>query len=159
MAVIPFGVVGAVVGHLFMGLNMSMMSAFGIVALTGVVVNSSLVLVHSVNRKREMGDPLVRAVSDAGVARFRPIVLTTMTTFAGLSPLLMEQRLGAKFLIPMATSLAFGVLFATAISLFLIPAGYVILDDLRRLFGGKDADSDEPNAAVRDISEARSYAR
>jgi multidrug efflux pump subunit AcrB len=163
MSVIPFGVVGAVAGHLIMGINMSMMSVFGIVALTGVVVNSSLVLVHYINRRREMGDPLVRAVRDAGVARFRPIVLTTMTTFSGLTPLLLEQSMGAKFLIPMATSLAFGVLFATSISLFLLPAGYVILDDLqglvRRVRAGKP-DHEEPAAPspVRDIAEARTLA-
>lgn len=161
MSVIPFGVVGAVVGHLIMGINMSMMSAFGIVALTGVVVNSSLVLVHYINRRREMGDPLLRAVRDAGVTRFRPIVLTTMTTFSGLTPLLMERSMGAQFLIPMATSLAFGVVFATAISLFLLPAGYVILDDLQSLLKRFRSGRPElaPNSPVREITEARTLAR
>ena len=130
MAVIPFGLVGALGGHIVMGLGFSVMSLFGIVALSGVVVNSSLVLVHCVNDLRASGASLRDAVRAAGRARFRPIVLTTVTTFAGLTPLLLERRLGAQFLIPMATSLAFGVVFATVISLFLVPAAYCILDDL-----------------------------
>ena len=131
MAVIPFGLVGAIAGHLIMGAGFSMMSVFGVVALSGVVVNSSLVLVHHVNQRRDEGLPIAEAVRDAGVARFRPILLTSLTTFAGLSPILLERNMGAHFLIPMATSLAFGVAFATAISLFLLPASYLILEDLR----------------------------
>ncbi|MGH0036636.1 MAG: efflux RND transporter permease subunit [Myxococcota bacterium] len=130
MAVIPFGLVGAIAGHLLMGMNLSMMSVFGVVALTGVVVNASLVLVHYVNTRREAGDPLEVAVHNAGVARFRPIVLTSLTTFAGLTPLLFERSVSAAFLIPMATSLAFGVAFATVISLFLVPSAYLVLEDL-----------------------------
>ena len=133
MAVIPFGLVGAIAGHVLMGLEFSMMSLFGVVALSGVVVNSSLVLVDSVNRRRLAGASRVDALRAAGSARFRPIVLTSLTTFAGLTPLLMEDRLGARFLIPMATSLAFGVLFATAISLFLLPSAYLVLEDLKGL--------------------------
>lgn len=142
MAVIPFGLVGAIVGHLLMGLEFSMMSLFGVVALSGVVVNSSLVLVDSVNRRRSDGVALLDALRGAGVSRFRPIVLTSLTTFAGLTPLLLEDRLGARFLIPMATSLAFGVVFATAISLFLLPSAYLVLEDLqswRRRRGSKHA--------------------
>jgi lactate dehydrogenase-like 2-hydroxyacid dehydrogenase len=135
MAVIPFGLVGAIVGHLFMGLfseiTFNMMSVFGVVALSGVVVNASLVLVHYVNGCRERGQELREAVRQAGVARFRPIVLTSLTTFAGLIPLLSERSVSAQFLIPMATSLGFGVLFATLISLFLVPASYVVLDDVK----------------------------
>jgi multidrug efflux pump subunit AcrB len=130
MAVIPFGLVGAIVGHVIMGLEFSMMSLFGVVALSGVVVNSSLVLVDGVNRRRAEGSALLEAVGAASVSRFRPIVLTSLTTFAGLTPLLLEDRLGARFLIPMATSLAFGVIFATAISLFLLPSAYLVLEDL-----------------------------
>jgi multidrug efflux pump subunit AcrB len=130
MAVIPFGLVGAIGGHLLMGMNLSMMSVFGVVALTGVVVNASLVLVHYVNARREAGDAIEVAVRNAGEARFRPIVLTSLTTFAGLTPLLFERSVSAAFLIPMATSLAFGVAFAALISLFLVPASYLILDDL-----------------------------
>ncbi len=135
MAVIPFGLVGAIGGHLLLGMNLSMMSVFGVVALSGVVVNASLVLVHYVNEGRRAGVPLDEAVRNAGVARFRPIALTSLTTFMGLMPLLLERSLSAQFLIPMATSLAFGVLFATVISLFLVPSAYVILEDLRSLLG------------------------
>ena len=103
-----------------------------VVALSGVVVNSSLVLVHYVNQRRNAGKPVAEAVRDAGVARFRPIVLTSLTTFAGLTPLLSEGSVSAKFLIPMATSLAFGVVFASSISLFLVPSLYMILEDAKR---------------------------
>ncbi len=137
MAVIPFGLVGAILGHFIMGLfgsiTFNMMSVFGVVALSGVVVNASLILVHYVNACRDRGQPLEEAVREAGCARFRPVVLTSLTTFAGLLPLLAERSVSAQFLIPMATSLAFGVIFATGISLFLVPASYVILEDLKSL--------------------------
>ena len=110
--------------------NFSMMSIFGFVALTGVVVNSSLVLVHYINEQRAKGIALEEAVRDAGVARFRPIVLTSITTFVGLAPILRETSVSAQFLIPMATSLGFGVVFGSAISLFLVPCAYIILEDL-----------------------------
>jgi multidrug efflux pump subunit AcrB len=131
MAVIPFGLVGAIAGHLIMRMNLSMMSIFGVVALSGVVVNSSLVLVHYVNQRRNEGIALSDAVRAAGVARFRPIVLTSLTTFAGLTPLLLEGSVSAQFLIPMAISLAFGVVFASSISLFLVPSLYLILEDVK----------------------------
>jgi multidrug efflux pump subunit AcrB len=147
MAVIPFGLVGAIFGHWFMyfvrelftdwTFNYSMMSVFGVVALTGVVVNSSLVLVHYVNRRRADGVPLEDAVREAGVARFRPIVLTSLTTFAGLTPMLRETSVSAQFLIPMATSLGFGVLFGSAISLLLVPSLYLVGEDVARLVRGK----------------------
>ncbi len=108
-----------------------MFSMIGIVALTGVVVNDSLVMVSYVNENRAAGVPLMRAVREAGIARFRPILLTSLTTFAGLTPLMMERSVQAQFLIPMAISLAFGVIFATAISLVLVPALYVIMEDFR----------------------------
>ena len=137
MAVIPFGLVGAIGGHffmrLFMPMNLSMMSVFGIVALSGVVVNDSLVLVHYINKCRSEGASIQEAVRKAGVARFRPILLTSITTFAGLTPLLTERSVTAQFLIPMATSLAFGVVFATVISLVLVPCLYIIIDDLGQL--------------------------
>jgi multidrug efflux pump subunit AcrB len=137
MAVIPFGVVGAIAGHffmrLFMPMNLSMMSVFGLVALSGVVVNDSLVLVHYINQRRGEGAAIQEAVRQAGVARFRPIMLTSITTFAGLSPLLAERSVTAQFLIPMATSLAFGVMFATVISLLLVPCLYIIIDDVDQL--------------------------
>ena len=154
MAVIPFGLVGAVIGHLIMGLGISMMSIFGIVALSGVVVNSSLVLVHYVNTRRAAGDPLEEAVRVAGVARFRPIVLTSLTTFAGLAPLLTERTVSAQFLLPMASSLAFGVLVATAISLFLVPSLYLILEDIARLLGRGNAEGARAAAPLRPVRSA-----
>jgi multidrug efflux pump subunit AcrB len=148
MAVIPFGVVGALAGHLIMGKNLSMMSVFGVVALSGVVVNASLVLVHYVNGRRAAGAPLVVAVCEAGVARFRPIVLTSLTTFAGLSPLLFEKSLSAQFLIPMAISLGFGVLFATLISLFLVPSAYIMLEDVKDWMRRDGSEEPQPLADV-----------
>jgi multidrug efflux pump subunit AcrB len=131
MSVIPFGTVGAILGHAIMGWDVVFFSVLGMVALAGVVVNSSLVIVHFVNRKRDEGLPFMEAVSEAGVARFRPIVLTSVTTFVGLVPLMLEANPQATMLIPMAISLGYGVLFASAITLFLVPSLYVVLDDLR----------------------------
>ncbi|MGJ8673856.1 efflux RND transporter permease subunit [Rubritalea sp.] len=135
MSVIPFGIVGAVWGHIFMGMDLSIMSMCGVVALAGVVVNDSLVLVEYVNRHRdEEGDPL-EAVWNAGARRFRPIILTSLTTFVGLMPMLTETDMQARFLIPMAVSLGFGILFATAITLILVPSVYLMLEDVKRLVG------------------------
>jgi multidrug efflux pump subunit AcrB len=134
MTAIPFGIVGATWGHLLMGLDFSMFSLIGLVALSGVVVNDSLVLVDYVNRRRREGMDLYQAVAKAGVARLRPVLLTSLTTFAGLTPLIFEKSTQAQFLIPMAVSLGFGILFATAITLLLIPINYLILEDARRLF-------------------------
>ncbi len=134
MSVIPFGLIGAVLGHVLMGMNLTMLSIFGVIALTGVVVNDSLVLVDFVNRAVRSGRPLVDAVRQAGVVRFRPILLTSLTTFAGLTPLLLERSLQAQFLKPMAAALGFGVLFATPIVLILVPAQYLILHDLIGVF-------------------------
>lgn len=131
MSAIPFGLVGAVWGHVLMGMDLSILSGFGIVALAGVVVNDSLVMVDFVNRARASGLPLAQAIRQAGVARFRPIILTSLTTFAGLTPLLLEKSLQAQFLIPMGISLAFGVLFATLITLILVPSIYYILEDIK----------------------------
>jgi multidrug efflux pump subunit AcrB len=135
MAAIPFGLVGAIWGHLLIGLDLTILSMFGLVALTGVVINDSLVMVDFINRHVRRSSDLVKAVREAGAARFRPILLTSLTTFAGLSPLMMERSMQARFLIPMAVSLAFGVLFATLISLILVPAGYLIIEDLKALPG------------------------
>ena len=135
MSAIPFGLVGAVAGHLIMGHNLSLLSLMGMVGLTGVVVNDSLVLIDAANRMREEGVSVKEAVIRAGELRFRAIILTSLTTFAGLTPIIMERSLQAQFLIPMAVSLGFGVLFATGITLLLIPCGYVILDDFQRLLG------------------------
>jgi multidrug efflux pump subunit AcrB len=155
MAAIPFGLVGAIWGHIVMGLDVTMMSMFGLVALTGVVVNDSLVMVDFINRARKVhedvgskvrqagGQPLDRhefesaglqlAIREAGGNRFRPILLTSLTTFFGLAPLMLERSMQAAFLVPMAVSLAFGVLFATFITLILVPTAYLILDDVHRM--------------------------
>ena len=135
MSVIPFGLVGAILGHFFFLRPFSILSLIGCLALTGVIVNDSLVLVDYINRQRQAGKRLLEAVWEAGAARFRPILLTSLTTFAGLAPILFEGSLQAQFLIPMATSLAFGVLFATAITLLLVPCFYLILEDILRMGG------------------------
>lgn len=142
MSVIPFALVGAILGHLLMmrlGLlsGLAMMSVTGFIAAAGVVVNSSLVLVHNVNDRRAKGQSIREAAREAAVSRFRPIVLTSLTTFAGLSPLMLNQSVQAQFLVPMAVSLAFGVLFATVATLLVVPAGYLILDDLGGLRRGR----------------------
>ena len=134
MIVIPFGLIGAIGGHILMGQPMSILSVLGFVALAGVVVNDSLVLVDFINHERKEGKPLRLAIEDAGAQRFRPIILTSLTTFAGLLPVLFETSLQAQFLIPMAISLSFGVLFATFITLLLVPAFYSILEDIRERF-------------------------
>ena len=164
MSAIPFGLVGAVWGHVLLGLNVSIMSMFGLVALTGVVVNDSLIMVDFINRARSAhagvgrlvrqagGVPadrqdfetagLTLAVREAGAHRFRPILLTSLTTFFGLAPLMWNRSLDASFMVPMAVSLGFGVLFATGITLVLVPTAYMILDDagrtMRRVFGGHE---------------------
>jgi len=137
MAAIPFGIVGGIAGHLIMGYSLSIMSMFGIVALSGVVVNDSLLLIDHINRMRHHGMDLMEAVMVSGRRRFRPILLTSLTTFFGLSPMILENSLQAKFLIPMAISLAFGVLFATGITLLLIPTLYVVLERLKQRMGMK----------------------
>jgi multidrug efflux pump subunit AcrB len=134
MLVIPFSTIGAILGHSILGMTLSMMSILGMLALAGVAVNDSLVLVHWINKKRNEGLSTLDAARTAGAARFRPILLTSLTTFFGLSPLLLEKSTQAQFLIPMAVSLGFGILYATLLSLILIPSAYVILDDFKRAF-------------------------
>jgi multidrug efflux pump subunit AcrB len=133
MSVIPFGAVGAVIGHVVMGWPLIITSIFGIIALAGVVVNSSLVLVDYVNRQRRKGVPVLTAVRRAGVVRFRPILLTSSTTFVGLMPLMLMDDPATAFIVPMAISLGWGVLFATFITLFLVPSLYLIMEDLGQL--------------------------
>ncbi|MCV2883945.1 efflux RND transporter permease subunit [Aestuariibacter sp. AA17] len=137
MSVIPFGIVGAIVGHLLLGHAVSVLSICGIIALTGVVVNDSLIMVDFVNRARREGLNTVDAAIQAGTQRFRAIVLTSLTTFMGLLPIIFERSLQAQIVIPMAISLAFGILFATVITLLLVPSLYVILDDIRKVFSRK----------------------
>jgi multidrug efflux pump subunit AcrB len=152
MSVIPLGFVGAVWGHVIMGLNLTMLSLFGLVALTGVVVNDSIVLVHHVNRRRAQGASAYNAVLEAGLTRFRPILLTSLTTFAGLTPLLLEKSVQAKFMVPMAVSLGFGVVFATFITLVLVPSVYMILEDFKTLtfkvLGRRDIETTDPSISA-----------
>lgn len=129
MSVIPFGAIGAIFGHFIMGADLVFFSILGIIALSGVVVNASLVLVITINRLREEGMGMVDAVSRAGMMRFRPIFLTSVTTFIGLVPLMVTANPATFFIVPMAISLSFGVLFATIITMFLVPALYLILAD------------------------------
>ncbi|RMH03273.1 MAG: efflux RND transporter permease subunit [Planctomycetota bacterium] len=133
MSAIPFGFVGAVWGHVLMGMNLAIFSVIGLTALAGVVVNDSLVLLDYINRLRAEGMPLAEAIPVAGRRRFRPILLTTLTTFLGLTPLLLEKSMQARFLIPMAVSLGFGVVFATFITLVLVPCLLLAATDLGRL--------------------------
>ncbi|MFN3197191.1 MAG: efflux RND transporter permease subunit [Bradymonadia bacterium] len=138
MSVIPFGLVGAVVGHMVLGYDLSIISMFGIVALAGIVVNDSLILVVSINEMRDEGMSPYEAVVAGGARRFRPILLTSLTTFFGLMPMIFEPSVQARFLIPMAISLGFGVLFVTFIVLIIVPAIYCILEDVRGLLGLED---------------------
>jgi len=131
MVSIPFGIVGAIFGHLLMGYSLSVMSLFGIVALTGVVVNDSLVLIDFANRQRAKGKNPHDAIHTAAINRFRPILLTSLTTFGGLTPIMLETARQARFMIPMAISLGFGVLFATLITLILVPCFYLVVEDLK----------------------------
>ena len=169
LAAVPFALVGAIWGHIAMGLDVTLMSMLGVVALSGVVVNDSLLMVDVINRERDSGrgapqageGPAARrrfdaarlqlAIREAGTKRFRPIVLTSVTTFVGLVPLMMERDIQAMFVVPMAVSLAFGVLFATCVTLILVPVAYLILHDIqeiaRFLFARSDAPAEPPAAA------------
>lgn len=131
MSAIPFGIIGAIYGHILMGYSLSLMSMMGMVALSGVVVNDSLVLIDYANKQKLSGKTSRTAVIRAGVRRFRPVLLTTITTFGGLAPMIFETSRQARFMIPMALSLGFGILFATVITLMLIPCLYLCFDDLR----------------------------
>jgi multidrug efflux pump subunit AcrB len=137
MSVIPFGLVGAIIGHMVLGKAISVLSICGIIALSGVVVNDSLIMVDFVNRARKEGRSLMDAVLNAGTERFRAIILTSLTTFIGLMPIIFERSLQAQIVIPMAISLAFGILFATVITLILVPSLYIVLDDFKGIIRGK----------------------
>ncbi len=141
MSIIPFSPAGAIVGHWIMGMNLTILSLMGMLALTGVVVNDSLVLVDYINKRRQQGMALLEAVTRAGMVRFRPVLLTSLTTFVGLMPLIFEKSTQAQFLIPMAVSLGFGIMLATFMTLFLIPVNYLLLEDaivrVRKWFGMK----------------------
>lgn len=133
MFVIPFGLVGAIIGHIILSKTLSISSGMGMLALSGVVVNDSLVLVDYINKKRADGVALIEAVTSAGAARFRAVWLTSLTTFGGLLPLIFEKSTQAQFLIPMGISLGFGILFATLITLLLVPINYLLLEDLKAI--------------------------
>ncbi|MGB5257106.1 MAG: efflux RND transporter permease subunit [Woeseiaceae bacterium] len=134
MSVIPFGIIGAVIGHIVMGRSISMFSLFGLVALAGVVVNDSLIMVDFINKARAEGVALKKAVIESGTLRFRAIILTSFTTAAGLMPIMTEGSVQAQTVIPMAISLSFGIMFATFITLFLIPCLYMLREDgLKRM--------------------------
>ena len=148
MSVIPFGAVGAILGHYIMGWDIVFFSILGIVALSGVVVNASLVLVHTINRLRSQGKSFMESVTGGGIRRFRPIALTSATTYLGLLPLMFEASPPAMPLIPMAISLGYGVLYASIMTLFMVPCGYVILDDWAHLLGrrpGHEPELREPS--------------
>ena len=132
---IPFGMVGALIGHIILGYDLSLVSVMGVIALSGVVINDSLIMLDYANRLREKNHSALESISLAGVRRFRPIMLTTLTTFGGLMPLIFERSLQAQYIIPMAISLGFGILFATAIILVLVPCLYMIQEDLHGLLG------------------------
>ena len=132
MSVIPFGAIGAIIGHWIMGMDLTIMSLLGLMALIGVVVNDSLVLVDFINGKVRAGEKVFDAVLIAAQSRFRPVMLTSLTTFIGLMPLLFEKATQAQFLIPMAVSLGFGIIFATFITLILVPVNYLLVEDVKR---------------------------
>ena len=135
MAAIPFGIVGAVFGHVLMGYDLSIVSVMGMIALSGVVVNDSLVLIDAANQRMRAGMSPFEAMCSAGSRRFRPILLTSLTTFFGLVPMIFEQSMQARILIPLAISLGFGVLFTTVIVLLLVPALFLIIEDMRTRLG------------------------
>ena len=149
MFCIPFGVIGAIIGHIVMGYSLSVMSLFGIVAMSGVVVNDSLVLIDFANRQCRKGVSALYAVHFAGIQRFRPILLTTLTTCGGLAPIITETSRQARFLIPMAISLGFGILFATFITLVMVPCLYMILEDIKTLYGQQDAEISSVEAGTK----------
>ena len=148
MSAIPFGFVGAVWGHALLGMPLTVLSLMGLLAVTGVVVNDSLVLVAFINDYRKEGHSLGYAATVGAVRRFRPILLTSLTTFFGLAPMLMETSLQARFLVPMAVSLAFGVAFATIFILTIVPCCYLIIEDLKGLLGQSSEVEQSPQNSV-----------
>ncbi len=146
MGAIPFGIVGAVIGHILLGYDLSLVSLMGVIALSGVVLNDSLIMIDFANKKRK-DHSAFDAIHEAGLRRFRPILLTTLTTFGGLTPIILETSIQATQLIPMAISLGFGIVFATAIILVLVPCLYMILEDVILVFKKEILVSSEPQVA------------
>ncbi len=134
MLAVPFSIIGALIGHIVLGLTPSYLSVFGLLALAGISINDTLVMVDYVNRHRNAGASMQVAALESGAKRFRPIMLTSVTTFAGMMPLMFDRSLQAQFLIPMAVSLAFGVMFASAVSLYLVPCALIVGEDARNFF-------------------------
>ena len=134
MSAIPFGAVGALLGHWVMDYELSIMSMMGIVALSGVVVNDSLILIIATNQIRRAGASAIDAAVQGATLRFRPILLTSLTTSFGLTPMILETSVQARFLVPMAISLGFGILWTTFVILLTVPALYVILEDIKAFF-------------------------
>jgi multidrug efflux pump subunit AcrB len=145
LGAIPFGIIGAVIGHIIMGFDLSLISLMGVVALSGVVVNDSLIMTDFANRQRATY-PAQQAIHSAALRRFRPITLTTLTTFGGLTPILLETSVQAQYLIPMAISLGFGIVFATSIILILVPCLYLMLEDIKRRVAGPPSRGSDANA-------------
>ena len=145
LTAVPFGVIGAVTGHFIMGYPLTILSLIGLVALTGIVVNDALILVDFINKEVAAGRPVFEAVINGGRRRMRPILLTSMTTILGLAPLMAEQSMQARFLIPMAVSITFGLAFATVLTLVVVPCFYMIRHDAQavaaRIWHGKGAPS------------------
>ncbi|HJK98334.1 MAG TPA: efflux RND transporter permease subunit [Polyangiaceae bacterium LLY-WYZ-14_1] len=137
MLAIPFGLIGAVLGHILLGYDLSLVSLMGVIALSGVVVNDALIMIDHANRRRAPGVSAFDVIHEAGLRRFRPILLTTLTTFGGLTPIILETSQQAQYLIPMAISLGFGIVFATAIVLVLVPCFYLVLEDLKAAAAGR----------------------
>ncbi|TKB47044.1 efflux RND transporter permease subunit [Thalassotalea mangrovi] len=158
MSVIPFGFIGAVIGHMVHGLDLSIFSYFGLIAAAGVVVNDSLVMIDFVNKARAEGMAAARAVVEAGCKRFRAILLTSLTTFIGLVPIMLETSMQAKMVVPMAVSLAYGVLFATVVTLILIPCLYIVFQDIgrgfKRMFAWFKGDEKKPSVEAETVSES-----
>lgn len=147
MSVIPFSFTGAVAGHFLLGLDMSLFSSFGLIAAAGVVINDSLVMTDFVNQRRAQGYSVREAVSEAGRARFRAITLTSITTFAGVLPIMFETSLQAAFVIPMAVALGFAVLYATMVTLVLVPCLYLILMDIKQVSRRLLPSKKQPNSS------------
>jgi len=152
MSAIPLGFIGAVGGHVLMGYELTLVSIFGVIALSGVVVNDSLVLIERVNRNRKGGMSRAEALVSAARRRFRPILLTSLTTFFGLAPMIFETSPQARFLIPMAISLGYGILVATFIVLLIVPSLYLVLEDARELVTGESTDREPESPRAEAIS-------
>ena len=157
MMAIPFGLIGAILGHLVLGMEFTIVSIFGIVALSGIVVNDSLILIDFINRAMRSGVDVNQAVIESGRARFRPVLLTSVTTVAGLFPLLLERSFQAQFLVPMAVSLCFGLMVATFLTLLYVPALYLIVQDIVNLFKGRERKADIGDQVTADPSSPKGY--